>query len=113
LSFRSRSRPRPGPFYEATTCYYWLHVHVQDGVIHIESPTVRTYTLGQFFDIWRQPLGPDRVAGATGPLTTFVNGRFYRGDPRSIVLGSREDIQIDVGTPVVAPQRVDWSGTRL
>jgi hypothetical protein len=35
-----------GPFYEATQCYYWLHVHAQDGIIHIESPTVRAYSLG-------------------------------------------------------------------
>jgi hypothetical protein len=34
-----------GRFYSATQCYYWLHVHAQDGVIHIESPTLQTYTL--------------------------------------------------------------------
>jgi hypothetical protein len=26
-------------FAQASKCYYWLHTHVQDGVIHIESPT--------------------------------------------------------------------------
>ncbi len=102
-----------GGFDEATTCYYWLHVHAQDGVIHIESPTVRGYTLGQFFDIWRQPLGPDRIAGVRGRLTVFVNGRLFGSDPRSILLGSHEDVQIDVGRPVVPPGRVDWTGTGL
>jgi hypothetical protein len=102
-----------GGFAEATNCYYWLHVHAQDGVIHIESPTVRTYTLGQFFDIWRQPLSRDRVAGVRGNLVVYVNGRRDRGNPADIVLGSHEDIQVDVGTPVVAPRRVEWSGTGL
>jgi hypothetical protein len=101
-----------GPFDAASTCYYWLHVHAQDGVIHIESPAGHSYTLGQFFDLWRQPLSADRVGPVTGTLTVFVNGRLQRGDPRSIPLGSHEDIQIDVGSQV-APTSVDWSVTSL
>lgn len=104
---------KDGPFYAATHCYYWLHVHAQDGVIHIESPTRRRYSLGDFFDIWRQPLGPGRVAGARGPLTVFVDGRRSHGNPRAILLGSHEDVQIDVGRPVVRPYTVDWKGTGL
>src|SRR5579884_2168738 len=53
-----------GPFYVASRCYYWLHTHTSDGVIHIESPTAKIYTLGDFFDEWGQPLSSDRVAGA-------------------------------------------------
>jgi hypothetical protein len=102
-----------GPFYGATQCYYWLHVHAEDGVIHIESPTARAYTLGQFFDIWNQPLAAGQIGPAKGKLTVFVNGRLYPGDPRMINLGSHEDIQVDVGTPTVAPERVDWSQTQL
>jgi hypothetical protein len=102
-----------GPIYGATTCYYWIHVHAQDGVIHIEAPTTKQYTLGNFFNIWRQPLSSNQVGSATGPLTVFVDGRQYHGDPAAIPLESHEDIQIDVGTPVVPPQKVDWSGTQL
>lgn len=108
--------PQPtaaGSFDQASQCYYWLHVHAQDGIIHIESPAGHRYTLGDFFDLWGQPLTTDRVGPATGALTTFVNGTRYRGDPRSIGLGSHEDIQIDVGAPVVMPQAVDWSRTSL
>ncbi|MBV8162189.1 MAG: hypothetical protein JO265_14815, partial [Acidimicrobiia bacterium] len=102
-----------GPFYGATTCYYWLHVHAQDGVIHVESPSVHVYTLGQFFDEWRQPLTGTAVGSASGPVTVFVDGRPFTGDPRTITLGSREDVQLDVGSPVVPPQKIDWSSTRL
>ena len=102
-----------GPFYGATRCYYWLHVHAQDGVIHIESPSVRKYTLGDFFAIWQQPLTARQVGPLTGNLTVFVNGRRYRGDPAFIPLGSHEDIQIDVGTPVIGPKTIDWAATGL
>jgi hypothetical protein len=50
-----------------SNCLYWLHVHTNDGVVHVESPTRHTFTLGQFFDIWQQPLGPDQVGPAHGP----------------------------------------------
>ena len=102
-----------GGFDAASHCYYWLHVHAQDGVIHIEPPAGHSYELGQFFDLWGQPLGPDRVGPATGRLTVWVDGRRYRGDPRSIPLGSHEDVQIDVGSPVVGPHAVRWSATAL
>jgi len=102
-----------GQFDSASQCYYWLHVHAQDGVIHIESPAGHTYTLGDFFDLWRQPLGPDQTGPATGPVTAFVNGHVTGGDPRDIPLGSREDIQLDVGAPLVPPTNVNWSATSL
>jgi len=102
-----------GPFYQATQCYYWLHVHAQDGVIHIESPAGHTYTLGQFFDLWGQPLSANQVGPAKGKLTTYVGRRAYRGNPRNIQLGSHVDIQIDVGTPTVLPRSVNWSVTQL
>jgi hypothetical protein len=102
-----------GAFLTATGCYYWLHVHSQDGIIHVESPTARTYTLGQFFAIWRQPLSADRVGPYRGKLSVFVNGRPSPVDPADLTLTSHEVIQIDVGTPVVPPRSVDWAEARL
>jgi hypothetical protein len=102
-----------GAFDAASRCYYWLHVHAQDGVIHIESPTLATYTLGQFFAIWGQPLSADRVGPDRGPLAVFVDGRRVVGNPAAIPLGSHRDIQIDVGRPAPPPQPVDWSRSRL
>jgi len=102
-----------GPFYAANTCYYWLHVHAQDGVIHVESPSVKNYTLGQFFALWGQPLSTSAVGAASGPLTVFVDGRPYTGDPAMITLASHRDVQIDVGTPVVPPEKVLWPANGL
>ena len=57
------SRPRRGRSAAGGQCIYWLHTHAPDGVIHIESPTQRIYTLGNFFDEWRQPLSANQVGG--------------------------------------------------
>ncbi len=93
-----------GDFYDVGIydCLYWLHTHVADGIIHAESPTRQTFTLGQFFDIWRQPLSSSRVGPAKGPVVVFENGKRIAGDPRSTPLLNQGNIQIDVGTPVVA-----------
>lgn len=102
-----------GPFFEASHCYYWLHVHAQDGIIHVEAPSTATYTLGQFFDIWHQPLSSSAVGPAHGTLTVYVNGSRYRGNPRAIPLKSHEDVQIDVGKPLVPPKKINWTHTQL
>ncbi|HYB25550.1 MAG TPA: hypothetical protein VEF89_02935 [Solirubrobacteraceae bacterium] len=93
-----------GKFYGARTCYYWLHTHASDGVIHIESPTVRIYSLGNFFDEWRQPLGPDQVGPAKGKVTAFFNGKPWKQNPRAIPLIAHSSIDLDVGTPVATAQ---------
>ncbi len=102
-----------GPFYAARQCYYWLHTHASDGVIHIESPKPSIYTLGDFFDEWRQPLGPDQVAGARGKVTALVDGQRWTQSPRRIPLLPHAVIQLDVGTPVVPFASVSWAGTVL
>src|SRR5260370_3861182 len=37
----------------APSCFYWLHTHSTDGVIHIEAPNGVSPTLKNFFYIWR------------------------------------------------------------
>jgi hypothetical protein len=102
-----------GPFYDAQGCYYWLHVHAGDGVIHVESPTRTVYTLGEFFDEWRQPLSASRVASASGPVSAFVNGRPWKRSPRSIPLLPHAVIQLDIGSPVTPFKPMSWAGLNL
>jgi hypothetical protein len=102
-----------GPFYGATQCYYWLHTHASDGVIHIESPTQRIYTLGDFFDEWGQPLSSDQVADAKGKVTSFIDGRPWTQSPRGIPLKPHAAIQLDVGSPVAPPVSISWAGSSL
>jgi hypothetical protein len=38
-------------------CLYWLHTHDDSGIIHIESPTEREFTIGNFIEIWKRTFG--------------------------------------------------------
>jgi len=107
-----QTTPTPaGRFVTAGSCFAWLHTHVADGIIHIESPVRRTYLLGDFFDIWKQPLSATRAGPARGPVVAFVNGKRWRGNPRNIPLKAHAQIQLDVGRPLVAPARISsWNG---
>ena len=97
-----------GPFIGSGTCFYWLHTHAADGIVHIESPVQRTYTLGNFFDEWGQPLGPGQVGPDKGHVTAIYNGHLYEGNPRDIPLTKHAQIQLEVGTPRVAPETVTF-----
>jgi hypothetical protein len=97
-----------GPFIETGTCFYWLHTHAADGIIHIESPVQRTFTLGNFFNIWGQPLGPDQVGPAKGHVVAIYNGQVYQGNPRDIPLNAHAQIQLQVGTPLVQPEQITF-----
>jgi hypothetical protein len=96
-----------GPFVTNGSCYYWLHTHADDGIIHIESPSLSDkFTLAQFFAEWGQPLSSTQVGPATGKVTIFFNGRLYTGNPADLPLGYHYQIQLDVGTPIVAPVKL-------
>ena len=98
-----------GPFADGVSdCLYWLHTHASDGIIHIEAPAGRTFVLGQFFGIWGQPLTSRQVGPATGPVTAYVNGQRWTQPLDVIPLTSHEAIQLDVGTPIVAPRPVSF-----
>jgi hypothetical protein len=97
-----------GAFVDGGSCFYWLHTHAADGIIHVESRTATAYTLGQFFAIWQQPLGPNQVGPVHGPVTVFVDGRPQSVDPRSITLTAHRVIQLDVGTPTTPAQPVSF-----
>ena len=99
--------------FDDNTCLHWLHTHAPDGIIHIESPQRRTFTLGNFFDVWGQPLGPNLAGPAHGKVTAFYNGALYHGDPRNIPLNAHAQIQLDVGTPLIAPEKISFAGTGL
>jgi hypothetical protein len=82
---------------------YWLHTHDATGIIHVESPDARPYTLGQFFDIWGQKLTTTMVGTLKGTVRAFVDGAPRAGDPRQIPLTAHGQITLEVGEPVVTP----------
>ncbi len=97
----------------SNTCLYWLHVHAQDGIVHIESPSARTFLLGQFFGIWHVALSPTQIGTDTGTVTATVDGQPWTGDPTQIPLDEHADIVLNLGGPAVHPPAIQWKGTSL
>lgn len=94
-------------------CLYWVHTHTSDGYIHIESPVKRTFTLGNFFDIWGQPLSWTQASSVTAgkgqKLSIWIDGKAWHGkDPNAIVLNDHELIVIQSGPPFAKPAPPDW-----
>jgi hypothetical protein len=93
---------RDGAYVRGGPCSYPLRTSEPTGVIEV-SPG-RSLTLGHFFDLWGQPLGPHRLlsfdVGSPGALRAFVNGRRWRGDPRAIPLHRHDTVLVELGRPV-------------
>jgi len=89
------------------SCYYWIHTHDATGVIHIESPTTRTYSLKQFFDIWQTFQSssitfPTQLSSSTG-WTVYVNGKQVNTDFNHLQLTAHELITIAYNSPGIKP----------
>jgi hypothetical protein len=87
-------------------CLYWMHTHDDTGVIHIESPENRNFTLGQFFDIWNEKFNNTQIFdnivsnSKNNTLSVYVNGNKASSvDYRDIKLTSHDEIAIVYGKP--------------
>lgn len=72
------SVPVPANIGVGPTCMTVLHTHTPDGVIHVESPEKRDFTLADFFAVWEQPFSKDEIltnkADATHRVRITVDG---------------------------------------
>ncbi len=75
-----------------------LHTHDASGVIHVESTTVRSYSLAEFFAVWGVRLTKTCLAGecGEGKLHFFVDGK-PATDPNRIVLNHHQEIAVAFG----------------
>lgn len=90
-----------------------IHVHDDTGVLHVESPTVQDYYLGQFFDVWGvkfdgNDLGGYHVSGDK-QLAVYVNGQKTSGDPRQVKLDAHQEIVVTYGTASELPNPIPAS----
>jgi hypothetical protein len=87
-----------------------IHTHDDSGIIHVESPTIRKFTLGQVFDVWGVRFTPTCLGGlcndGANALRVFVDGKPYSGDPRAIPLTQHEDIVVTYGTEQELPHPI-------
>ncbi|MEO8019323.1 MAG: hypothetical protein ABI769_16050, partial [Pseudomonadota bacterium] len=99
-----------------TECFYSIHTHDKSGKLHIEAAAPGTFTLGQLFTIWGQPLDSTNVAGLTGmPVRVFVtdnNGIVTESTSNwgDIELTSHREVTIQVGTAIAEVPNFTWNG---
>ena len=78
-----------------------IHTHDATGLVHVHSPDVRPYTLGQLFDVWGVRLTPERLGGyCVGDghtLTIEADGDPVTGNPRELQLKDRQRISVVYG----------------
>jgi len=79
-----------------------LHTHDYSGVIHIESPVKRQFSLGEFFSEWGVGLSADNVGGLrttdSKNVRVFVNGTQQTGNPAAIAFGPHDEVALVYGT---------------
>ena len=86
-------------------CFYWLHTHDESGVIHIESPVAKDYTIGQFFNIWNKKFSNtqilDNIVNGNTTLNVYVNGNKVNAavNYRDIKLKAHDEIAVVYGKP--------------
>ena len=104
-----------------------LHTHEPrpgdppDGILHVESPTEQTFTLGQMFAVWGVRLDAKCLGGlcesGEKKLRTWVNGEPFEGDPTRIALEEHQQIVIAYGTEAQVPDPIpatyDWQSSGL
>lgn len=93
-----------------------IHTHSADGVIHVESPVSRTFTLGEVFGVWGLKFTPTSIGGyhdgGGKTLEVFVDGQRYQGDPTKLALKNHQVILVTFGTtsevPIPLPSTFDF-----
>jgi hypothetical protein len=96
-------------------CFSPIHTHTPDGTIHVESPTQRTFTLGEVFDVWGVRFSPRCLGGYCNQgdkaLRVFVDGKRVTGNPRDLKLASHQEIVVAYGTEKELPEPIPSSFT--
>lgn len=81
------------------TCMTSIHTHSADGIIHIEAPVKKDFTLGDFFAVWGQPFMKEEVLDTKvtsgNQVLVSVNGKTVDTFDQTI-LRDKDQIVIEV-----------------
>ena len=79
------------------TCMMSLHTHDNTGIIHVESPEKRDFTLGDFFAVWDKTFTKyqilESVVDNTHEIKMTVNGE-QSAEFEKLILRDKEQIVI-------------------
>jgi len=88
-----------------------LHTHHPDGIIHVEAPSNRHYTLGTFFAEWGVFLNKKCIGGYCHGYKWYVNGKPQTGPAYALKLEPHQEIAIVIGKPPAKiPSTYNWNG---
>jgi len=112
IAIRGQLRTVPANIGITATQICWLHTHDTSGIIHIEAGDNRTFTLGSFFGVWRQPLSQTVVdgesVGSGESIQVTINQQPYSGSPDTVVLKNHQDIVLELGPPFLTVAPYVW-----
>jgi hypothetical protein len=87
-----------------------LHTHDFSGIIHVESPVDRTFTLGEFFDVWGLRFTSKCLGGYCNKgdkkVMVWTNGKRVHADPRKVALTEHLSVVVAYGTPASVPKPI-------
>ena len=94
------------------SCFYWMHTHTDDGIIHIEAPQkLHNLALDDFMTLWQQGFPtlnfPPQMTQSSG-WKIFVNGKPFNGVVTSpllteVPLQPHDAVTLEYGSPNPAP----------
>lgn len=94
------------------TCFYWMHTHTDDGIIHIEAPQkLHNLALDDFMTLWQQGFSslnfPPQMTQSSG-WKIFVNGKPFNGVVTSplfteVTFQPHDAITMEYGSPNPPP----------
>ena len=80
-----------------SNCMYALHTHDNTGVLHVESPEKRDFTLSDFFAVWQKTFNKDQIldfkADDRHIIREAVNGKETQ-DYENTILRDKDEIVI-------------------
>lgn len=79
------------------TCLYWLHTHKADGIIHIEAPKPRDFSLGEFLDIWKST--NNGLPPANENPVIYINGQVVTTILKDTLFNAHDEIVLAYGNP--------------
>ncbi len=91
---------RDGAYVRSGACSYALRTYEPTGVFVVAGGG-RTRTLATLFDVWGQRLSTNRLGQFRGPVSAFVRGRRWQGDPGAIPLTRHTEIVLETGGYVI------------
>jgi len=99
---------RAGAYVLSGGCTYAIRTLEPTGVIRIDRGLRSTPVLGMLFALWGRPLGRRALAGFHGRVLAFVDGRPWRGSPRSILLRRHAQLVLEIDGALLPHPRYEF-----